>query len=75
MKVNELITEQTDLTLQRLEGARQELRPILVLMQSGRAALLNNNTALARTEIQRALAKYETVLPILNKVLETARPL
>lgn len=74
MRVNEVIMG-VDLTPSRIEGARQELKPILVLLQAARAASLQNNMALVRTEIQRALAKYETILPILNAALERTHPL
>lgn len=74
MRVNEVIMG-VDLTPSRIESARQELKPILVLLQAARAASLQNNVPLTRTEIQRAFAKYETILPILNTALERTHPL
>lgn len=54
----------------RLESIRQELKPILALLQKARSHSLCNNHHMARADLQVALAKYETIMPVLNRMLE-----
>ncbi|MGI0076134.1 MAG: hypothetical protein ACREAU_01860 [Nitrosopumilaceae archaeon] len=73
MKIDEILDpEQTQRHFgpQSYVAALGELKPILVLLQTARSAIMRNQPNVAQTEIQRALAKYQNILPALQAGLD-----